>query len=235
MGGPQFWILTEDRDTAGEFDVYLSMDKTLGVTNDTELADARYALAVRRGGADTFNAPLPQDFLRPRLGLPPQDFAPDYFSFGGYYFCSRRFRDALAQSEEVVQYCAIELTGVGEEVRAQDYRWLRVLATQPAMDIERSECEARELTNILTGKTFISVRFIDRFAWHPGLVLRSEVVRIAESTTYILATDALAERVLRAGCTGVEFHHPDDPQSGERVERIRTIDGIREKRVHFLD
>ena len=54
-----------------------------------------------------------------------------------------------------------------------------------------------------------------------------------ESTTNILVTDALAERVLRAGCTGMEFVDPENEQFGPRMLRYRTADGIAERPVHM--
>jgi hypothetical protein len=67
------------------------------------------------------------------------------------------------------------------------------------------------------------------------LIPQTEIFRIAEITSSMLVTDALAERVLRAGCTGLEFAHPDNLWSGKRVERYRTADGIAERSVGFLD
>jgi hypothetical protein len=68
-----------------------------------------------------------------------------------------------------------------------------------------------------------------------GLVPRTEVFRLDESPSYILATDTLARRVLRAGCTGIEFSDPANLRGGKRVDRIRTADGIAERRIGFLD
>jgi hypothetical protein len=51
--------------------------------------------------------------------------------------------------------------------------------------------------------------------------------------TNILVTDALAERVLRAGCTGMEFVDPENEQFGPRMLRYRTADGIAERPVHM--
>jgi hypothetical protein len=53
--------------------------------------------------------------------------------------------------------------------------------------------------------------------------------------THVLVTDAVAERVLRAGCTGMEFFDPANRYSGKRVVRYRTADGIAERRIGFLD
>jgi hypothetical protein len=51
----------------------------------------------------------------------------------------------------------------------------------------------------------------------------------------IFVTDALAERVLRAGCTGMEFRDPTLPQHGGRLLRYRTAAGVAERWVGVLD
>jgi hypothetical protein len=72
--------------------------------------------------------------------------------------------------------------------------------------------------------------------------------RIEESSSYLLVTDALAERVLQTGCSGMQFTDPHSPQlgqriecqriegqriEGQRIERYRTATGIAERRMHF--
>jgi hypothetical protein len=167
------------------------------------------------------------------LALPSRGFAPDYFAFGRYEFCSRRLRDALAQPGNVVQFAPVELVSGGTKAQAQDYRLMRVLARQPAMDLERSQCEVEEFTTLMTNQRVKYASFIERFALPDGLQPHSEIFRIDESPTDILVTDEVAGRVLKAGCTGIEFSHPDDPQKGMRIEHYRTADGIAERRVHM--
>jgi hypothetical protein len=103
------------------------------------------------------------------------------------------------------------------------------------MDLVRSDCVLEEFTHRLTGERMTWPRNIRRFVLLDNLIPQTEIFRIAEIRSRILATDALAERVLRAGCTGLEFSHPDNLWSGKRVERHRTADGIAEQRVGFLD
>ena len=64
---------------------------------------------------------------------------------------------------------------------------------------------------------------------------RTEIFRLEESPTYILVTDAVAGRVLRAGCTGMEFSDPANRQGGKRGVHYRTADGIADRRIGFLD
>ena len=44
-----------------------------------------------------------------------------------------------------------------------------------------------------------------------------------------IATDALAERVLRAGCTGVAFQDPRTARIYQGIKLYRTADGVRER------
>ena len=68
-----------------------------------------------------------------------------------------------------------------------------------------------------------------------GLQAQTEVFCVAETYTGILVTDAVAERVLQAGCTGAGFRDPEIVRSGKYVERYRTANGVAERRVGFLD
>ena len=68
---------------------------------------------------------------------------------------------------------------------------------------------------------------IDKLVLQEGFYPRTEILRVAEHTLDVLATDALAERVLKAGCTGLDFRHLETPDftSGIQVT-IRTKSGI---------
>ena len=93
----------------------------------------------------------------------------------------------------------------------------------------------REITPQITGKTFKRVGWIDKIVLLDRLKPRTEIFHPEEIGSQIMVTDALAARVLQAGCTGLEFRDPEVPQHGLRVERIRTRTGIVERRVGFLD
>lgn len=234
MSTPPVWMLRQDVNVAYEFGELLLKDRTVGVTNTAELIDAEHRLAVARGGSDD-TLPLPYDFPAPRLGLPASGFAPDYFSFGSYYFCSHKFREVLCQPEAVVQYCPVELTSGGFDALAQDYRWFRILASQSAMDMQLSDCEVEQITSVISGKTITIARNIRRFVLPVNFIPATDIFRIAETLVFKMTADALAERLLRAGCTGMEFCHPEDNQFGMRVVHFRTADGVGERRVGFLD
>ncbi|HEY2133196.1 MAG TPA: DUF1629 domain-containing protein, partial [Acetobacteraceae bacterium] len=176
---------------------------------------------------------LPEGFPAPFLVLPLNGFAPDYFIYSGYRFCSRKLRNALAQPDHVIQFAPAELIQGGPEVQAQDYKLMRVIAKQQAMDLKQSDYRKEEHVNRITGEIEIWPRFMRRFVVLENLKPATEIFRIKESTTNILVTDALAERVLRAGCTGMEFVDPENMQVGPRMLRYRTVNGITERPVHM--
>ena len=212
-------------------------DPTIGVANSGEIVTAEYQLRqthcwfttldkVRKPGA----VRAPPGFPRPFLSLPRKRFAPDFFIIGSYWFASRRLRDVLALPEHVVQYWPIELLAGTVEAEAQDYRWMRVLLTQHVMDWARSVCRMTSITNVVTGRRSLSPRSVTRFAVRPGLCPVAELLRAVEVWGYgALATDALAERVLRAGCTGVAFQHPHTIGIYQGIKLYRAADGVRER------
>lgn len=232
---PALWFLEWDLKAFTKFTRLLLRDASLGVTNGSELGirDGRIRQATSRWTAGNFV--LPDDFPIARIALTQTSFAPDYFRQGGFAFCSGRLRDALAQPPEIIQFLPIELIAGGEAVRAQNYMRMHILAQQPAMDIARSDCELKEVTHRVTGEIVRSVVWIDRFVSLDGLEPRTEIFHPEEAGSNILVTDALAARVLAAGCTGLEFQDPAVPWHEMRVERIRTTTGIAERRVGFLD
>ena len=232
---PKLWFFESDVTAFNKFIRLLLRDASLGVANGSELGIREGEIMRATGNWDAVNFVLPDDFPIVRIALTQTNFAPDYFGHDGFYFCSARLRDALAQPEDVIQFLPIDLIAGGEAVRAQDYRRMHLLARQPAMDIARSDCELKEVTHQVTGRVFTRVDWIDRFALLDGLEPRTEMFHPEEAPGRILVTDALAARVLAAGCTGLEFRDPEIDRGGKYIERYRTKTGIAEYRVGFLD
>ncbi len=144
-------------------------------------------------------------------------------------FVSCRLRDAIGQPGDVVQYHPIELRSSGRDVRAQDYCLINILACHPAIDMQPASYEMDEGTNCATGEKF---RYIDSYK---QLVVRddisptAELFRVAEDLNTVLASDALAERVMRAGCTGMSFEDPATAHPYGPISRYRTATGVEEE------
>ena len=231
MGEQMPWLLREKTEVSQQMLTAIDFDVSDKFRNINELVAAFVGLIKTKSFTVPADLPLPEGFMRPEVWLPPLDFSPDYFSLAGLTFVSRRCRDALAQPDGVVQYWPIHLARGSEEARAQDYMLFRVLAWQPALDWGRSVCEREEFTDWRTGEHLVAARRIERFVPLDGLVPRAELFRVAEAPTSVLVTDGLAERVLRAGCTGAWFHEPQTVGLlGREPQRFRTADGIGVKR-----
>lgn len=231
---PALWLMVSDATISARFGRLLLRDASLGVHNTGDLNKA-YDDAWRALGWNAVSLPLTSAWPRPRLSLTETDFAPDYFYQDGYHFCSRRLRDALAQPTDVVQFLPIDLVAGGEAVRAQDYAMMHILARQPVVDLARSDCRVEEITQRVSGRTLRIVTWVDRLALLDGLEPLSGIFRLQEMKSWTMVTDALAARVLHAGCTGLEFCAPEIDRGGKHVERCRTKTGIAERRVGFLD
>jgi hypothetical protein len=225
-------LIKEDPDINFVFGEALVQDATLGVLNTGELLDAEYDLLDKTGD---FDGPWLAGFPLPVAALPDWPFAPDFWTFGRYEFASRRLRDALAQPGDTLQFLPFDLVRASAAALAQEYRWMRVLTSQEALDLARCDCTIEDVPHAVTGEPVRLLSNIDLFALRHDLAPRTEMFRLAESPTYIFVTDAVAGRVLRAGCTGMEFSDPANRQSGKRIDRYRTADGIAERRIGFLD
>ena len=123
---PKLWLMGSDIVVSAKFTRLLLRDASLGLHNTDEISRALRE-AMQALGWDVI-LPLTSDIPRPRLSLTHTDFAPDYFTYDGYAFCSRRLRDALAQPPDVVQFLPADLVAGGEAVRAQDYAMMHILA-----------------------------------------------------------------------------------------------------------
>jgi hypothetical protein len=230
----QLWFMTSEPNMTWDFSQSLLRDEHLGVLNTREFRLAEHRFNNPGGRPMAAIVPLPPDLPRLRLAM-PQDVAPDYFGYDAFTIVSRRLKDAMAQPEHVLQFIPIELVEGGEQARAREYHLMHILIRQPAIDLERSEGELEDYVNRLTGKPSKRFRFVTRLALRKDLHPLAEIVQVEERLSLLLVSDALAERVLRAGCTGVEFSDPANRQTGKRVERYRTLHGSAERKVGFLN
>jgi len=235
MGIPALWLMKTEPKIFWDFCQALLGDERLGLLNTREFKLAEYALQLPPGSLTSDDVPLPADFLRLRLAMPDEAIAPDFFYYDAYMFASRCLMEALAQPKDVVQFVPVELASGSPQARAQEYHLMRVLPRQPAMDLARSECSVDEFTSPLTGQLVRMAMHISKFVLLDTLQPRTEIFRVDEAPSRILASDGIAQRVLLAGCTGMEFADPANRWSGMRVERYRTVNGIAERRVGFLD
>lgn len=185
-------------------------DRTTGVPDSKELDHAEYRMWEQFGFLEGDRQPLPPPFPPVTLNLPvPDRFDLDFFSCNSVDFCSARLRAALAQPPDMVQYLPVTVNTPDPRIRAMDYKVIRVLASQPTIDVHRSECKFTVEEDQFVGGPLVSIEFEYQLALLPGLQPRTAVFRADELSTRVFATDGLAERVMQAGCLGIEFRDPE--------------------------
>lgn len=174
--------------------------------------------------ADVFGARQPAgttwtNFPTASLVLTMEEFNVDCFTWESYTFVSNRLRQAMALPSSAVQFFDIDASRSTSLVRANDYKIMNVANLADAIDISvQVPIMARALDGsegiVGFGKSFPSTFRPTHEIFHDRVVLG-----------HVFCTDALALRVLRAGCTDVRFFdparflfRPSDP--------FRTVRGI---------
>jgi hypothetical protein len=109
----------------------------------------------------------------------------------------------LSQPPDVIDYTPVDLYCSGAKAIAQAYQRMRVIAVQRAMDMQHSIYETDEFVHLETGEVILSLGDIEKLVLHENFTPRSEILSVAQSLIDVLATDALAERVLKVGRTGL--------------------------------
>lgn len=153
------------------------------------------------------------------LELTMEDFNADCFTWESFTFVSRRLRQAMALPPAAVQFFDIDASRSAPRVQANDYKVMNVAVLEDAIDMwKASPIIGRALDGsegiVGFGKSFPSTFRPTHEIFHDRVVLG-----------HVFCTDALALRVLRAGCTDVRFFdparflfRPSDP--------FRTVRGI---------
>jgi hypothetical protein len=77
------------------------------------------------------------------------------------------------------------------------------------IDPEASECRVNTFTSAKTGDTITNISGVGVMRFKAGKKAPADLFfdPLGERV-YLLAADALAKRVLDAGCTGIQFEHP---------------------------
>ena len=151
------------------------------------------------------------------LQLRVEDFDEDYFKSDGCYFVSERFRQAMALGPSTVRYFDVDASWSAPLPRSKNYQIMAPLAEDDVLDWRPSE-------------EFFRSPIIDSPArdlhMRPGAVPKHEMFTDKNLDQPVLCTDALAQRILEAGCTGMRFYQL---KSHFRARRIfRTLHGLEE-------
>ena len=225
------WLVRGDPSTQDQIAGRALKKGDIKVLNGLEWEMAVTATTGSRRSLGPGTSSLPDCFLRLALELPDGVWdAPDYFERGRFSFVSAKFRDAVGALPTVLQFLPLDLRAGRERARTQDYNLLRVLSHQPAMDCERSVYELGSVTP--PGRPTTSfIRFIHSYVLRDDLVPASEIFWDDVILSSLLAVDALAERVMQAGCTGIRFDDPTTRGVGNGLLRYRTATGVAEEKL----
>jgi hypothetical protein len=138
------------------------------------------------------------------------DFAPDYFS-AGVPCISSRLRNVLDMTDTVIQYREIDLDESPASLHRQDYRAMHVMQFADPIDWDRTAAQTLTLTrpngSLRTMRLLPPPNPADptpQIHWREDFVAPAPLFRVM-GTAWALATDALAERVMRAGITDIMF------------------------------
>lgn len=133
-------------------------------------------------------------------------FRLDYFD-QGIRCVSLRLREAFGLASAVVRYRDVDLDGSPPALRAQQYQAFHVVAfadlidwnrtAGQALDVPRPDGSIRKLWRLAPPNPVGSSR---RIYWRDNFTPPAPLFRVA-GTSWTVATDSLADRVMRAGIT----------------------------------
>ncbi|MGI4943516.1 MAG: hypothetical protein ACRYHQ_23605 [Janthinobacterium lividum] len=144
----------------------------------------------------------------PVLHVAEPGFAPDLI-WAGLHFASAQLRNALGLGPDVVEYRDVEVSGRAVPARTADYKVLRVVHEADPADLARMYGHEpdREADGSPTTAWLLSIAgphaTPTRMIWREGFVPPAPLFR--DRNGRLIATEALAERVTRAGITDVVF------------------------------
>ncbi len=178
--------------------------------------------------ADVFLPIVPADWSKLpalKLRITPADFAYDYFIMG-LPLVSARLRTVLALEPDRVRYLDVDCFECSAAVQAMDYKVLHVLTY--ANPLNRELTGPCRFIDVKTpaGPTFAWVRPPinpndppPRIAWRADFAAPAPLFQVPNSA-WTLATDELAERVMRAGFSDVAFYeHTKDGTQAALITR----------------
>jgi hypothetical protein len=156
-----------------------------------------------------------------KLVLTLEDFNVDFFQWCGSAFVSERMRQAMALDRSEGRFFAIDDSKSAPLPRSKRYQIMEPEAAEDVLDRERSQYYMRQFLPDIPSVPVMSGRHFLK----PDAATTHELFYDAFFTTELFCTDALALRVLKAGCTGLKFMDPDS--RGDR-NLFRTVRGVEE-------
>lgn len=218
LDGSAFWLIRSDPLVAAYVDDLMLPPGGLAVIDGSawdKMVEQRFGRMARVG----LDARRLADLATPlKLRLPDSPWKPpDFLTLGGRRFASARLRQVLSPWADLIDWVPLDLTTSEATGREADYRLMRLLAHRPAFDAEASG---------LVLKPDQLIAFTSRYVLRNDIADAPGLFHAEDRPSILLASDAVAERVMRSGCTGIEFRHPEDSATGDRPRRIRGPDGV---------
>ncbi len=147
----------------------------------------------------------------PRLLSTDPDYSPNLLETQFYKFASNRLRKALDLDQSVIRYCEIDSSACADNVKTLQLAAFDVIRFGNPLDPARmkgTERDVRQNDGTLHREWVVDYQHMalnqtDSF-FRPDFVAPAPLFRCT-GTFWILATDELAERVMRAGITDILF------------------------------
>lgn len=217
----RLWVVREDPRTSQIANDHRSTGRVL---NGMEIFEASMAFNSARAGDAPRSDPYPPDFPVPRVRFAEGRLS-DLNVIENLKFTSDRTRRAMELPDDVAQFVPIRNVSRPPRARAARYSLLHVLASGRVVDGDGSDCHVDHPVSARSGERIMRLKGLTAIRFLPDSAPPADLFVEAAAPTLLLATDALAGRVLEAGCTGVQFRHPLWFAAGfEHV--VRTRDGI---------
>jgi hypothetical protein len=144
----------------------------------------------------------PAQWVPMTLTILEESFCPEFFVRSAW-FVSARLREVMDLPDHVAQYLPVDSSGCHEKAREQNYMVMDPFAVQNAIDTERSVIDYGDYPED-DGTITKQVLGVKNFVWRECFVSEVPIFRDPHDNRFF-ATDAFAEKVLRAGITDMKF------------------------------
>ena len=166
-----------------------------------------------------------------------EDFEDDYFNWGGVMFASEKLRNVMALDAPVVNFLEVDDSKSAALPRSKRYQIMQPLLEDDVSDKSRSRYswQPRRLRHRPQSAERRRIRprkgdvppYVYSIAVRPDFEPDCDLFYDSFFANTLFCTDALALRVLEAGCVGMSFVSPLGYRKGRPKVR-RTLDGVEE-------
>jgi len=138
------------------------------------------------------------------LVLSLEDFDADFFSWGGCMFVSERMREVMAIAPSDIRFFEIDDSQSAPLPQSKNYWIMEPLVFEDVLDPAKSDFR---MGRISPDGDLLPLH-IDHVVVRPNAAPKHDLFYDRFFWSILLCTKRFAERVMEAGCTGVEFVDP---------------------------